>query len=53
MKGYRRMRKGDRVGLGFPAYVGEVIRRDGSLVRVEFDNGIIATYDEWQLVRIA
>lgn len=53
MKGYRRMRKGDRVGLGFPAYVGNVIERNGTLVIVEFDNGITATYDEWHLVRVA
>lgn len=44
---------GDRVGLGFPAYVGNVVKREGTLVTVEFDNGITATYDEWQLVRIA
>lgn len=44
---------GDRVGLGFPAYVGRVIDRQGTLVRVEFDNGMTGTYDEWQLVRIA
>lgn len=48
----KRYQKGDRVGLGFPAYVGNVIKREGTLVTVEFDNGITATYDEWQLVRL-
>lgn len=53
MTKHRQVQKGDRVGLGFPAYVGRVIERKGTLVRVEFDNGIIATYDEWQIVRLA